>query len=95
MLKPPSTIPFTPHPPSLPLAPLVQMGMLYKDGLDFDSSLLYLQRAAALRPDVVIVLNNLASVLSRWGLELCGTTRERELELWDLGMNGMGVFFST
>lgn len=43
------------------------MGMLLKDGLDFDSAIIYLRKAHNLEPHDTTVMVNLASLLSRAG----------------------------
>lgn len=52
--------------PEDPIANM-QLGSLFKDGLEFDEAVKYMEKAAELDPNNPLVLNNLASTLSRQG----------------------------
>ena len=45
------------------------MGMLLKDGLDFKTALIYLRKAYSKRTNDVLIMTNMASLLSRSGVE--------------------------
>jgi tetratricopeptide (TPR) repeat protein len=44
----------------------MHLGMLYKEGLEFDLAISFLRKALKANPDDVVVLTNLASALSRY-----------------------------
>ena len=42
-----------------------QLGTLYKDGLDFDTSIKWMKKAHKLDPDSIPIAGNLATTMSR------------------------------
>ncbi len=44
----------------------MHIGMLFKDGLDFEQAIVYLERALAAAPSDPIILSNLGSTLARY-----------------------------
>ena len=67
--------------------------MLYKEGLEFDAALKYLQKAAQADPDDVTIVSNLATTAGRQGsMQLALDHAERTITLME---QSQGRWIST
>lgn len=69
--------------------PQYQLAMLYKEGLEFDEALKYLQKAAQADPDDVTIVSNLATTAGRQGsMQLALHNAERTITIMEQNQGG-------